>query len=137
MPGMSTDLSVFLSPDISIPGIVLVLPAGIQISVRQTNPVVIIERDTPGNEPGGIRFPRFDVPVAMNSGKNAGGSFCRYYGTQKAFDPSTLKKLHPTHQAYMKRFKESVQDNLKAGYILEADTAGMLNEAMRLSYLWE
>jgi len=112
-------------------------PPGIQISVQQTEPVVIVERDTLGNALGGVRLPQFDVPVAMNSGKNAGESFCKYYGTHKEFDQKTLKSLYPTHQVYMKKFSKSVQENLKAGYILKADTSEMMNEARRLSYLWE
>lgn len=113
-------------------------PAGIPITVKQTNPVVIIERDTLGNALGGIRLPQFDVPVAMNTGKSAGSDFfCRFYGTHKEFDQQTLKSLYATHQIYMKQFKASVIKNLKVGYILEADTAKMLNEARSLSSLWK
>lgn len=112
-------------------------PAGVQISVRQTEPLVIIERDTMGNALGGIRLPQFAVPVALNSGKNSGQGACRFYGTHKEFDQSTLKSLYPTHQVYMKKFRESVQENLNAGYILKADTSVMLNEARRWSYLWD
>lgn len=112
-------------------------PAGIQISVQQTKPEVIIARDTLGNALGGIRLPQFAVPVAMNSGKNAGESFCKYYGTHKEFDQKTLKSLYPTHKIYIKKFNASVLENLRAGYILKADTSGMLKEARSLSYLWE
>ena len=112
-------------------------PTGIQISVQQTKPLVLIERDKLGNALGGIRLPQFAVPVAMNSGKNTGPTFCPYYGTHKAFDQSTLKSLYAEHQVYMQKFKESVQENLRAGYILKADTSAMLNEARRLSSLWE
>ncbi len=115
----------------------IVPPAGLQIAVQQTKPDVIIKRDTLGNALGGIRLPQFAVPVAMNSGKNAGPTVCKYYGTHKAFDQKTLKTLYPTHQVYMKKFSESVKKNHKAGYILKADTSEMLNEARRLSYLWE
>jgi hypothetical protein len=116
----------------------IIPPAGIQISVQQTTPVVILKRDTLGNVLGGIRLPQFDVPVSMNSGENAGKSFfCRFYGTHKAFGQSTLKTLYPTYQIYLKKFSESVLEKLRAGYILKDDTSEMLNEARRLSYLWE
>jgi hypothetical protein len=99
---------------------------------------VILERDTLGNALGGIRLPQFAVPVAMNSGKNSGQNvFCRFYGTHKSFDQKTLRSLYPTHQTFMKRFSKSVQDNLKAGYILKADTSSMLNEARVLSSRWK
>jgi hypothetical protein len=114
----------------------IIPPAGIQITVRQIQPEVILERDTLGNALGGIRLPQFAVPTAMNSGKNEGQDFCKYYGTHKQFDQQTLKTLYPTNQAYMKIFNESVLENLKAGYILKADTSNMLNEARRLSNLW-
>ncbi len=112
-------------------------PAGVQISVHQTEPEVILERDTLGNALGGIRLPQFAVPVALNSGKNSGQGSCRFYGTHQVFDQQTLKSLYPAHQAYMQKFSESVRENLKAGYILKADTSEMMNEARRLSYLWE
>lgn len=113
-------------------------PAGIPITVQQTDPDVIIERDSLGNALGGIRLPQFDVPVAMNTGKNKGQNyFCRAYGTHKEFDKKTLKSLYPTHQIYMKQFDASVQKNLRAGYILEDDTSKMLNEARDLSTMWE
>ena len=115
----------------------IIPPSGIQLSVQQTKPEVIIERDSLGNGLGGIRLPQFAVPVAMNSGKNTGEGFCRYYGTHKAFDQKTLKSLYPTHKIYMRQFNASVKENLRAGYILKADIAKMLNEARRLSYLWK
>jgi len=86
---------------------------------------------------GGIRLPQFDVPVAMNSGKNSGPGACRYYGSHKGFDPSTLKLLYPTFQVYINKFIKSARENLKSGYILKADTSRMLDEARRLSLLWE
>ena len=111
-------------------------PAGIPITVQQTQPVVILERDTLGNVSGGIRLPQFAVPVAMNSGINAGSLFCKMYGTHKEFDQKTLKSLYPAHQAYLKKFNASVLENFRAGYILKADTSAMMNEARRLSNLW-
>ncbi|HRZ41630.1 MAG TPA: alpha/beta hydrolase domain-containing protein [Bacteroidales bacterium] len=113
-------------------------PPGIQMPVLQAVPEVIIGRDTLGNAFGGIRLPQFDVPTGMNSGINTGQNwFCQFYGTHKTFDQRTLKSLYATHQEYMQKFTESVQRNLKDGYILEADTIRMLNEARELSYLWE
>ena len=115
----------------------IVPPAGKPISVLHTKPVVLIERDNYGNAMGGIRLPQFDVPVAMNSGKNSGPGACRYYGSHKGFDPSTLKLLYPTFQVYINKFIKSARENLKSGYILKADTSRMLDEARRLSLLWE
>lgn len=116
----------------------IIPPAGIQISVMQTSPTVIVERDTLGNAVGGIRLPQFAVPVAMNSGTNTGENFyCKVYGTHKEFDQPTLKTLYPTHQVYLKLFKNSILENLKAGYILEADTSNMIKEAKSLYYLWK
>jgi hypothetical protein len=113
-------------------------PAGIPITVRQTEPNVIIDRDTLGNALGGIRLPQFDVPIAMNSGTNTGESFfCRFYGTHKEFDKQTLKTLYPTHEIYLKKFNASIQENLRAGYILKDDASTMLTEARSLSVMWK
>jgi len=112
-------------------------PSGVALSVLQNEPQVILDRDTLGNALGGIRLPQFAVPVALNSGKNSGKGSCRFYGTHQEFDQSTLKSLYPTHWVFMRKFSESVQKNLETGYILEADTAKMLNEARSLSTMWE
>jgi hypothetical protein len=112
-------------------------PSGIQLIVQQTQPAVILEQDTLGNVLGGIRLPQFAVPIAMNSGKNAGESVCMFYGTRKEFDQSTLKSLYPTHQAYLKKFHASVLENLRAGYIIKADTSEMMDDARKLSSLWK
>ena len=85
----------------------------------------------------GYQVPQFEVLIAMNSGKNSGQGFCKFYGTHKEFDQKTLKSLYPTHQNYVKQFNASLMENLRAGYILKADTSSMLSEAKSLSYLWE
>ena len=112
-------------------------PAGIPISVMQMEPMVALARDTLRNVLGGIRVPQFDVPVAMNIGINLGEGYCVYYGTHQEFTPSVLKVLYPTHQDYLKKFKASVENNLKAGYILREDTLAMLNEARGQATLWK
>lgn len=116
----------------------IIPPAGIQMTVKENGPAVVLSRDSFGNALGGIRLPQFDVPVAAHHGSNAGENFfCRFYGTHLPFDQRTLKALYPTHQDYMVRFKESVRQNLKSGYILAADTSSMLKQASNLSSLWD
>jgi len=75
----------------------IIPPAGMRITVLESDPAVVLSRDSLGNALGGIRLPPYDVPVAMHCGTNAGKNFfCRFYGTHKAFEQKTLKALTPT-----------------------------------------
>lgn len=112
-------------------------PAGLQMTYVQTQPTVVLRRDTIGNAMDGIRLPQFDVPVSMNSGVNSGKNSCKYYGTHASFDQKTLKSLYPSHKFYMEKFRASVKANLLSGYILQEDTAAMIREAEKSASLWK
>lgn len=112
-------------------------PAGIPVTVKQSETNVMIARDSLKNAIGGIRLPQFAVPVAMNTGINWGEGFCAFYGTHREFEPALLKVLYPTHQNYLDKFMVSVEENLKSGYILKEDTSAMMKEARGLATLWK
>lgn len=81
----------------------------------------VIKRDARGNALGGIRLAEFDPAVAINSGANTGDGFCRLYGRYEPFDDATIASLYPTHMSYVNAANKRIDDNLKAGYIVEAD----------------
>ena len=84
-------------------------------------PGAVIKRDARGNALGGIRMGEVDPAIALNSGANGGSGFCNLYGRFEPFDDATLASLYPNHGAYVNAVKKRNADNLKAGYIVEAD----------------
>jgi hypothetical protein len=76
-----------------------------------------IARDERGFALGGIRLPEIDAPTALQTGINSGATFCSLYGTYQPYDAATLNELYPTHRAYLREVRASLQRNLDAGYI--------------------
>jgi hypothetical protein len=78
----------------------------------------VLARDEQGIALGGIRLPEVEVPTALNTGSNAGASFCRLYGTYQPFDDATLAELYPSRRSYVNAVVESARANVEAGYLL-------------------
>jgi hypothetical protein len=62
-----------------------------------------------------------------------GAPHCRLYGSHEPFDEATLRRLYPTHEAYVAAVREVVRENLAAGYILEHDAEETIRDAERSS----
>jgi hypothetical protein len=88
-------------------------------------------RDELGLAQGGIRLSQVEVPTALNTGDNAGETFCRLFGTYVPFDEATLDQLYPSHIGYVARVAAVDKANLRAGYILPADAWENMTEALR------
>ncbi len=90
-----------------------------------------LTRDASGNVIGGVRTPAVDVPVSALSGIAAPGASaeCSLFGSTVAFDPSHLRQLYGTRDAYLTRFRASLDKAIRAGYILAADRAALLQQA--------
>lgn len=81
-----------------------------------------IIRDSYGNALGGIRTPYVDVPIATLSGEGQDGDIlCKTYGITKLFDEATLAALYPDRNSYIELVKQSVNDAVDKGFLLEAD----------------
>jgi alpha/beta hydrolase family protein len=106
-------------------------PTAPKIQTSQDGPPAVIVRDPRGNGLGGIRLAELAVPTGINSGQNSGPGFCRLYGSHYDFDAATLASLYPTHETYVSAVKKVTEENLKAGYILEADADATIVEAER------
>jgi hypothetical protein len=94
------------------------------------NPDGTKARDALGLVRGGIRLSQLDVPTALNTGDNAGESFCFLFGTHQPFDAATLDGLYRTHLGYVARVVASDVRNV-VGYLQPADAAENLREALR------
>jgi hypothetical protein len=84
-------------------------------------PPAIVARDGDGNALGGLRLSQHAVPTATNTGINTGAGFCILFGTHVAFSEQRLSQLYRNHGAYVSRVARTTSDNLRAGYIVQAD----------------
>jgi Alpha/beta hydrolase domain len=81
-------------------------------------------RDALGNVKGGVRTPWVDVPTAMLTGVSNGGEqgLTGLSGVTEPFSAERMAMLYPGgRHEYMTKFKKSLSDTVKAGYILQAD----------------
>ncbi len=94
-----------------------------------STPEVLFERDAHGNILGGIRLAEHAVPTATNTGMNSGGGFCRLYGSHEPLAESVLEALYPDRDSYLRFVRQAVEQNLRDGYLLEADAMQTLRAA--------
>jgi hypothetical protein len=97
-------------------------------------------RDANGETEGGVRTPWVDVPTARyagvdNSGVDQAASFlARLAGSTEPFDQSKLDSLYPGGKSeYLRKFEASLDATIKAGFILPADKAEIM-EIAALNY---
>jgi Alpha/beta hydrolase domain/Repeat of unknown function (DUF5648) len=99
-----------------------------------TNPLTL-GRDRFGLAHGGIRLPDVTVPIALNSGWNAGGkpptsdTTCQQAGTHVPFDQATLQSLYASHADYVAKVRAAAQRNVQEGFLLQADADRIVAEA--------
>src|SRR5262249_47361937 len=75
-------------------------PIAPRIELTSVSPAVAA-RDTFGNALGGIRLAQHAVPIATNTGVNAGPVFCILFGSHQPFDDATLAMLYRNHGQYV------------------------------------
>jgi hypothetical protein len=74
--------------------------------------------DEHGNVKGGLRSPMVDSPTAAWHGI---GTNCNLWGYKIPFTREVLKKLYPTHDAYVRRVRSQTEQLVKDGWITEED----------------
>lgn len=75
---------------------------------------------------GGVRLAEVDAPVALESGE-----LCGLGGTHVPFDTATLKRLYPSHDAYVSKVTTASNAAVKAGFLLRADADQTIANAKR------
>jgi hypothetical protein len=88
-----------------------------------------IVRDEWGNALGGIRLPHLEAPTATVDGReNAVATavpgvqnFCRLFGRTTPFDESTLRRLYPAQDAFLRQYVMAVDALERDGYLLAHD----------------
>ncbi|WP_203073438.1 alpha/beta hydrolase domain-containing protein [Falsiroseomonas ponticola] len=109
------------------------MPAPMAVDLSRDPPVAL--RDEHGIARGGIRLADAEVPVALNTGWNAGGvapvpdGACRQAGTHVPFDLVTLRRLYPSRDAYLQRVREVTEQNRRGGFLLPADAERLIATA--------
>jgi hypothetical protein len=88
-----------------------------------------LKRDEHGNALGGIRTAEIAVPVARETAE-----LCGLGGTHVPFDSATLNALYPTHADYVAKVTAATQAAVKAGFLLQADAAQVIDKAKRSIY---
>ena len=104
-------------------------PRAPKFRLLASTPEVLFERDAHGNILGGIRLAEHAVPAATNTGMNSGGGFCRLYGSHEPLAESVLEALYPDRDSYLRFVRQAVEQNLRDGYLLEADAMQTLRAA--------
>lgn len=87
-------------------------------------------RNELGLAQGGIQLSQVSVPTALNTGDNAGESFCVLFGTHIPFDDAQLDALYRNHGQYVSAVRHADHDNVRAGYITAADARANHQEAV-------
>ena len=106
-------------------------PGAPPIELTSLNPPTAA-RDEHGNALGGLRLPQFEVPVAEDSGLNAGppGTFCFLHGRHVPFPPEKIRALYPHRGDYVAKIARATARSLARGYIGRADAAWSLRHAI-------
>lgn len=86
-------------------------------------------RNELGLAQGGIQLSQVEAPTAINTGSNAGESFCFLFGSYEPLDDETLSELYRNHGRYVTAVRRSDADNVRAGYLLRDDARNNLRSA--------
>lgn len=86
-------------------------------------------RNELGLAQGGIQLSQVAVPTALNTGLNAGETFCFLFGTHVPFTDAQLGALYRNHGQYVSAVARTNNANAKAGFIVQADAAENIRTA--------
>ena len=82
-----------------------------------------------GNAAGGVRMPVVEVPTARWVGAKSGPFVCLFEGYKRPFGSAELRRLYPSHQAYVAKVAASVARLERQRWLTPEDGAEVLREA--------
>ncbi|MCW2621408.1 MAG: hypothetical protein JWL64_1010 [Frankiales bacterium] len=96
-----------------------------RLSVDATVTPAVYLKDANGNVLGGVRSPAVDAPIATLSGTPPVGApgFCVLFGQTRPFTPTELSARYPRADDFAQAWRQAVDRNLAAGYLLPHDAA--------------
>jgi hypothetical protein len=84
-----------------------------------------------GNVVGGLRSPYLDVPTSTWFGSSTGVSFCFIAGHEVPFGAARLKRLYPTHGAYVRAVAKDTARLVAGRFITLPDGIDIIKEAAK------
>jgi hypothetical protein len=107
-----------------------------RMDVQEVDGEPAVQYNSHGTAIGGIEGPWEQVPVAAYSGKAPPGSpgFCVLFGTTHPFSVAQLVALYGSKAGYIKAYTKATDEDIKAGYILQADKAQVLAFADQVQF---
>jgi hypothetical protein len=92
--------------------------------------------DGNGNVIGGVRTPAVTVPVSTLSGAAPPGAteLCQLFGETTPFSPAKLSNLYESQAGYLAVYTTSLDRAIAEGFILSADRASLLAQAMQVQF---
>src|SRR5690606_15442611 len=78
-------------------------------------------RNEMGLAQGGIQLPQMRVPTAINTGDNAGQTFCFLFGSHQPLEEAQLRSMYRSHNRYVTLVSAAVALNVSRGYLLPGD----------------
>jgi hypothetical protein len=90
----------------------------------------MLARDASGQVTGGIQLAEYAVPIAFNTGANAGSGFCRLYGSYKPYSKEQLGARYSSNLDYLDKVMKVNDENIKAGFILKPGAAKTMAAAV-------
>jgi hypothetical protein len=105
-------------------------PSAPPLEIGEGHPPAMV-LDENGIAKGGVRTPWVDVPVARTSGTvKSDNILAHLFGSGEPFDDDTRARLYPGGKSeYLERFTESLDATIRAGYLVRADRAEILELA--------
>jgi Alpha/beta hydrolase domain len=103
-------------------------PSARRMEVEDVGGTLTVQSSDRGTAIGGIQGPWEEVPVAAYSSTTPPGSagFCVLFGSTRDFSVAQLKSLYGSKSSYLKAYTKATNEDIKAGYILQADKAQVL-----------
>jgi hypothetical protein len=110
-------------------------PSPPPFKLESTNPPVLA-LDGNGNVIGGVRTPAVTVPVSTLSGAAPPGAteLCQLFGETTPFSPAKLSNLYESQAGYLAVYTTSLDRAIAEGFILSADRASLLAQAMQVQF---
>ncbi|RDH76797.1 hypothetical protein DVS77_18260 [Mycolicibacterium moriokaense] len=105
-------------------------PSAPRMEIGEGDPPPLIT-DANGIAEGGVRTPWVDVPIARTSGiAKSDNVLAHLFGSGEPFDEDTRARLYPGGKnEYLEKFADSLDATIRAGYLLRADRAEILELA--------
>ena len=101
-------------------------PRGQRIALATDDLVSVAQVDHHGNPLGGVRSPFLDVPLARYEVHSTRGLLCKLAGRETFLPREVLAKCYRNADIYVAEFTQSLDETIRAGFLLQADRAAIL-----------